>query len=217
MLFDVHTHNFDKSSNALYNLRLSVNSLVLNELNYFSAGVHPYDADKFDGNTINFLKQITAHKNCLAIGEIGIDKRYGLKLELQQFTFEQQANLANELAKPVILHCVKAWNEIKTIKHQIQPTSPWIYHGFTKAGLIDSVLENGCYISIGASILTNKSLQNNLYRIPLDRLFLETDDHNGPISEIYKKVAELKKIELYELEIKLEKNIRSIFTTWIIG
>jgi TatD DNase family protein len=72
-------------------------------------------------------------------------------------------------------------------------------------------------ISIGSSILTNKTLQEIITEIPNSSLFLETDDSKIDIFDIYKKVSEIKKISLQELEEIIEQNFKRTFTKWHIG
>ena len=117
----------------------------------------------------------------------------------------------------VILHCVNYWNELDQLKSSLKPTSTWIIHGFSKTKLLEKVLKNGYFVSIGSQILTNRSLQQVIQQVPVDRLFLETDNAHHTIDEIYQKVAQLTGLELEVLENQLEINIRTIFTKWTIG
>ncbi|KAK6023037.1 hypothetical protein OSTOST_11244 [Ostertagia ostertagi] len=39
---------------------------------YFTAGVHPHDAKDFDNNTLDNLRALQAHAQCVAVGECGL-------------------------------------------------------------------------------------------------------------------------------------------------
>lgn len=212
MQFDAHTHKFDKSSNSLQNVNLE-----LPEEGYFTAGMHPWSENEITTSDLEQLERLACHPRCVAIGEIGLDKTKGLELEKQRQTFIKQLSIAEKYNLPVILHCVKYWNELHQLRSNLKPTSTWIIHGFSKAALLENVLKNGYFVSIGSQILTNHSLQQIIHQVPVDRLFLETDNALHTIDEIYQKVAQLKGLELEVLENQLEINIRTIFTKWTIG
>jgi TatD DNase family protein len=183
---------------------------------YFSAGIHPWSASEYD-KQIDWLNDITASEKCLAIGETGLDKLKGPDLKSQEMSFLAQIELSERLELPVIIHCVKAWNELRVLRRRRSPTQPWIYHGFTKATIVQEVLDEGMLISIGSAVQNNILLQEAVKMIPIDRLLLETDESMSPISEIYQKVSELKNIPLPDLEREIEKTVKRTFKKWIIG
>jgi TatD DNase family protein len=212
MQFDVHTHKFDKSSNSLQNVHLE-----LPEEGHFTAGIHPWSENELTTSDLEQLERLAKYPRCVAIGEIGLDKTNGLALEKQRHTFITQLSIAEKYNLPVILHCVKYWNELLQVKSSLKPRSTWIIHGFSKASQLENLLKIGCFVSIGSQILTNRSLQLVIQKVPVDRLFLETDNADHTNDEIYEKVALLKGLELEALENQLEINIRTIFTKWTIG
>ena len=163
------------------------------------------------------IKVIGKLEKCLAIGEIGLDKLKNKNLSKQTSLFIQQIEVAEELKLPVILHCVKSWNEIEKIKRQLKPKQKWIFHGFNKESILNQVVKNELMISIGHSILSNEKLQHSLKNIPNNQLLLETDDEMVDILDIYKKVSDLKNISLSDLEKIIEQNFTNTFTKWQIG
>jgi TatD DNase family protein len=210
-MFDCHTHSLRLNPNAVVNSGLK-------ELTdyFFSYGIHPYRVDKENFN-YELAKISVVNANCLAIGEIGLDKTISTSLALQIEIFKAQIALSEEMELPVILHCVKAWNEVQQIKKTIKPKQTWIFHGLSKANLIESVLKEGLMISIGASILTNTKLQNALHSIPIERLLIETDDAEVEILKIYEKVSEIKGISLQTLKENIAQNFKSVFIKWHNG
>ena len=205
MLVNIHTHYKRHDSIEI------VNAIDIIDLSYYySSGIHPWNAET-NSLKISNLENKAHDKFMLAIGEIGLDKIKGPALEIQKTCFIDQVLIAEKINRPVIIHCVKAWNEIAAIKKQLQPKQTWIFHGFSKAAILESVLQEGLMISIGSGIMNNKKLQEALLRIPTDRLFLETDDSHITILEIYKKVSTLKNLSLSELEQIIENNFKRIF------
>ena len=72
------------------------------------------------------------------------------------------------------------------------------------------MLKHGFFLSFGKSVLYNLSLQSILKEIPIDKIFLETDDTDFDIAELYQKVSEIKEISLEELQKKISENLQSI-------
>lgn len=211
MLINIHTHQFTGR-------QIEVVSRTFGDVveNYFSFGIHPWEAEKWKNKVPEILLN-TDNQKCLALGEIGLDKLKGPEINLQQEIFIQQIAISEDLNLPVILHCVRSWNELKQLKRSLKPKQQWIFHGFIKASLMDDVLNEGLMISIGAVILTNQQLQEKIRTIPVNKLFLETDDSDQPISLIYAKVSELLNLPLPQLESQIEDNFKRIFTKWTIG
>jgi len=206
MLYNSHSHFYDINHFTIVN-KSDDNDY---EDAYYSIGIHPWNAEEIEDNFFR-VEHLAINKRCLAIGEIGLDKLKGPEITIQKRVFERQVLLSEKLKLPVILHCVKSWNEISSIKQCFKPTQIWVFHGFNKVGILNEVLKNGLMISIGSSILSNLKLQNALKKIPNNRLLLETDDTNIDIYSIYEKVSEIKKIPLSELEMIIEENFNRIF------
>ena len=209
MFFNTHTHIQEQGRIAIVNGEGMVDLPP-----YYSLGIHPWNAEK--GNP-NQLKEALKASSCLALGEVGLDKLKGPDLELQKACFIEQVHLSEELGLPIIIHCVKAWNELRAIKRHLKPQQTWIYHGFSKANLIEEVVQEGLMISIGAAVLTNKKLQDKIAWLPLDRILVETDDSEVSIDWIYEQVSALKNIPLPRLEKQIEENFKRVFTKWKIG
>lgn len=209
MYFNFHTHILHEFGIEILDQDLENYSIS----NHYSMGIHPKDAlMKVD------LENEIQIANCLAIGECGLDKLVEVDFETQKAVFIQQIELSEKYNLPVILHCVKAWNEVLEIKKRLNPKQKWIFHGFRKTTLLDDILKNGLMIGIGTAILYDEKLQDCLKEIPLNRLLLETDmDDKHTILEVYEKVAEIKTLSLRDLEQEIEKNFKETFTKWEIG
>lgn len=203
-LFNFHHHNLGNFY-GIYNLDLGENVPE----SYFSVGIHPKDIDENWEKHFEALKKISFLDNCLAIGECGLDALIDIDENLQKKVFEKQILWANEIQKPVIIHCVKRFQEL--IPFQKLAEVPLIIHGFNKKkSVADEMLKHGFFLSFGKSVLYNLSLQSILKEIPIDKIFLETDDTDFDIAELYQKVSEIKEISLEELQKKISENLQSI-------
>jgi len=171
MLFNCHSH-FSSLQNVSI---INESDSKVEESDFYSVGIHPWQSAQYEDNFL-LIREKAKNKKCLAIGEIGLDKLKGPVISIQLKSFEEQIKLSEEIGLPVILHCVKAWNEIQEVKKKLQPKQPWIYHGFNKVGILESVLNSEVIVSLGASILSNELLQSSVKKIPNDQLLIETDD-----------------------------------------
>ena len=203
-LFNFHHHTLGNFY-GIYNLELGENVPE----SYFSVGIHPKKIDENWEKNFEAFKKISLQDNCLAIGECGLDALIDIDANLQKTVFERQILWANEIQKPVIIHCVKWFQEL--IPFQKLAEVPLIIHGFNKKkSVADEMLKHGFFLSFGKSVLYNLSLQSILKEIPIDKIFLETDDTDFDIAELYQKVSEIKEISLEELQKKISGNLQSI-------
>ena len=213
MLFNSHSHNLSLKNVVIFNKSVGSESDVTS---FFSFGIHPWNSELIEDNFLIFEQEVLK-KNCLAIGEIGLDRLKGPEISIQIDVFWKQIEISERLQLPVIIHCVKAWNELYLIYKEIQPKQTWVFHGFNKVGILQDVLKTEMMISIGASIFNNIQLQESINSIPNNKLLLETDDENIDIIEIYQKVSEIKKISLQQLEDIVEENFKRTFRKWQSG
>ena len=201
IFFDFHHHK-SHNSYGIYNLHQEE---ILPE-NYFSVGIHPKDIDGNWQENLEKVKEISQQQNCAAIGECGLDALINIDENLQKKVFEAQILWANEINKPMIIHCVKRFQEL--IPFQKLAKVPLIIHGFNKKKAIaDEMLKHGFYLSFGKSVLHSVSLQAIVKDFPLEKMFLETDDADFDIAELYQKVAELKEISLGKLQKQISNNL----------
>lgn len=217
MCFDFHTHNPHIGISGIYNFRLGIEKELPKGVKYFTAGIHPWDIEDVDvANEIQNLKRLLQHENCLGIGEIGLDKHFGTNLELQLDVFRKQIELAKTSSKKVlIIHCVKAYQEIIAEKRSLDNSFIWVLHGFNGSiDLVKSLNHMGFYFSVGKLIFQdNSKIYKSIHQIPLDKLFLETDDHDYPIEEIYLKVSKCLNMDSFELMKQIKGNLKFLFPT----
>ncbi|SDD48817.1 TatD DNase family protein [Algoriphagus faecimaris] len=204
-LFDTHTHH-PKGSKSIFNAEQNFDTL--NSQSYFSIGLHPWHLyDKWEEKWEN-LGHFIKKPNCIAIGETGFDRLHGPDISIQKAAFEAQAKTAVELAIPLILHCVKGHDLLLEYLKKAQKTPQIIWHGWNlKPHLAEELLAFPVYFSFGAHLLRPGSNASKwLERCPRDRIFLETDDSNLDISEIYNSASLILRLPMEELGALTREN-----------
>lgn len=139
---------------------------------YYSLQLHPWhlkgrqDIEVF----IRQAKRLKEDPYFAAIGECGLDGMCDTPIGLQEEAFRAALALADELQKPIIVHCVKRWTEVMAEAHRHRGLK--IIHGFRKGpALARQLLDAGFALSLGRHYHTEV-----LQIIPKDRLFFETDE-----------------------------------------
>ena len=209
---NLHTHHYTNQPDVLELVNQyphEFNDLVPN----YSIGIHPWYIveDRIEAD-FEFLESKLTDEKCLAIGECGLDKRIALSMDLQQNIFEKHLALAEKYQKPVIIHCVAAFQELIAITKNRKVSVPMIVHGFSKNELVaKELLANGFYLSFGKWLILNPELEVVFQSVPNDRFFLETDTIAKEIQEVYALAAKYKNIEINSLEEIILKNYNTVF------
>ena len=144
-----------------------------------ACGVHPLDFEEEPYDAERLLR-LAQDKKVIAIGEIGLDYYYSAdnKTE-QQAVFASQIDIANRLAKPVIIHTRSAANDtLALLRENHAEKCGGVIHCFTETlEFAKKVLDLGFYISC-SGIVTFKnaeSIREAIRYVPVDRLLVETD------------------------------------------
>lgn len=202
--FDFHHHK-KQLAYGIYNIDIETSAPDF----LYSAGIHPKDIDEENiENQFKWLQSVIS-ENCFAIGECGLDSTVLSSMKLQEDVFLRQIQMANDFNKPIIIHCVRKFYEVISFRKFSQ--QPMIIHGFNKKEKVaEDLLKNNFYLSFGKAVLYNLSLQNTVKKIPLDKFFLETDNDNFNIADLYLKVSELKGISLEKLYSQILENLDTL-------
>lgn len=209
---NLHTHRFTNQE-EIFEVVNQYPWEFSNEIPQYSIGIHPWYID-IGRTSEDFLtiEEKLKTENCLALGECGLDKRIEIPLQLQTDIFQQQIEIVQKTEKPIILHCVAAFQEVIGIKKEMNIENPMIIHGFSKNKQVTkSLLDNGFYLSFGKYLLRNPELEEVFQYVPNDSFFLETDTIEETIKDVYKKASEYKKIAEIELKNQIEKNFKTAF------
>lgn len=207
---DIHTHDTRPSAQALRIVNVYEHFDTIPETGWFSAGLHPWHLQ--EPIDLSPLRTVAIQPNVLAIGECGLDKVCTTDWDLQLSAFTQQIDLANNIGMPLIIHCVRAWEEvITTLKHH-KVSVPVIFHGFNKSNIASRLIDYGYYLSFGKALLSPGSPATAaITSVPADRYFLETDDAHLSITDIYAAAATLRQTEQDDVILQLRQNFKTVF------
>ena len=201
---NIHSHNRTKSD--VFGI---VNSNKIDNNGYYSIGIHPWD---INNKEIDYRKidEDVKNSNVLAIGEIGLDRAIETDIESQKQVFLTQLNIAKQANKPIIIHCVRAYSDFQQIVKQNSYT--YIFHGFnTNITIANYLINNGSYLSFGKELMVNTKLQNTFKKLPINKIFFETDESDVNIKDIYTFAAKLLNINLQELQNVIQSNFKKVF------
>ncbi|WP_276379949.1 TatD family hydrolase [Flavobacterium sp. H4147] len=210
--FNFHTHQFTNQSNILELVNQYPQEFDAS-IPFYSIGIHPwYIKDGQIDFELKIIEEKLQNKNCLAVGECGLDKRIEMPLDKQISVFEKQLLLAEKYKKPIVIHCVAAFQEVIAVKKKLNISVPLIIHGFSKnIQVAEQLIKEGFYISFGKYLLRNPDLKSVFQNVPSDRFFLETDTIEEGIEHVYNLAAEYKELELKELQSLISSNYKDIF------
>lgn len=179
---------------------------------FYTAGLHPWHADQLSLYQIEKkLEKLIHEKKIIAIGEAGLDKLKGAKWETQFQVFKKHIEISEKFQLPLVIHSVKAHNEILKFKKDTKATSNWVIHNFTGSKQMAMVfIDHDFYLSIGHHIKNNNSRINHFFhQLPKDKIFLETDDFDISIKELYQIAADKMGISLEKLKVQLMLNLQA--------
>ena len=212
-LINLHTHKFSNLSDVIEVVNQYPWEFDASIPNY-SIGIHPWyiDENRLESD-LEIIKEKLQLSECLALGECGLDKRIEIPLDLQISVFKKQLEIVKQTNKPIVLHCVAAYDEVIAIKKEMKIENPMIIHGFSKNELVaKSLLNNGFYLSFGKYLLRNPDLEKVFTFAPENQILLETDTIEESIYEVYKKAASIKGISIEEMKAIVFANFSRIFS-----
>ena len=189
MVIDIHTHNAQTNAQTIV-----------------AVGIHPWHALEADLSAVE--AQIA---NADAVGEIGLDFACDVPREEQMTILRTQLALAERHQKAVILHCVRAFEEVMKVLSEYRLTAV-IFHGFIGSPeQAQRAVAQGYYLSFGERTFRSPKTIEAMRSTPLSSLFVETDESSVPIEEIYTKLAALRGIPTDDLTTATEENFKRIF------
>ncbi|WP_374504919.1 TatD family hydrolase [Flavobacterium sp.] len=210
--FNLHTHIYTNQDNVLELVNQYPQEFTDTIPNY-SIGIHPWFIveDRIEAD-LAIIESKLKESSCLAVGECGLDKRIEIPFALQQTVFERQLLLAEQYQKPVVIHCVAAFQELIAIKKSLKISVPFLIHGFSKNEQVaKELLANGCYLSFGKYLLRMPQLESVFCAMPNDQFFLETDTDEQTIQEVYDLAAQYKGLSVAQLQELVNANFRKVF------
>jgi TatD DNase family protein len=217
-LINLHTHRTNETGDIQI-LNVFAQDLLPEAPNYlFSTGLHPWHIEKVNpGECFQAINRAAQQKNMLAVGECGLDRSIDVDFAKQRWCFEQQVQIAKNHCKPLIIHCVRAYYDILKHKKENKSGLPWIIHGYN--GNMEttlSLIRHDFYFSVGERLLKDEAKHDIFRSIPIERLFLETDDGDISIAEIYSLATQVLKLDENELAQIVASNFKTTFGEGIL-
>lgn len=200
-LFNFHTYYIDAEP-CLLNVDTKDLLPSYPEHVRLSIGVHPWKVKEDWRDALACVRQEAMREDVWAIGECGLDKLHGEALSLQMEAFRAHIAIAEEVQKPMIIHCVRAFDELLMLRRELEASckhesengggnvkhpQPWVIHGFRgKPEQAKQLMTKGMLLSFGH--------QYNLDTLRVvftssRPFFLETDDLRLSVRQIYEQVA----------------------------
>lgn len=178
----------------------------------FTAGIHPKNAATPWNSEL--FTTLWNSENCIAIGECGLDRRFpGFATGEQKTAFLRQAETAERLRLPLVIHAVRAGDEIRRLRRDQRATVPWILHSFRgNVRKAEEFIASGFLLSFGAGLLRDAVRLKDLFRnIPVEKLFFETDESGEDIRKIYALAASMLSMGTDELKRLVFQNFKQVF------
>lgn len=125
MIIDIHSHTIGNNpQEKIISLRMKDSeSALIRDAAHISAGIHPWFLSEEDlDKQIRWVKDMAeSDRRVVAIGECGTDKVCNTPMTLQTAAFKSMIGLSEELELPLIIHSVRTYNEIISLKKQLKP------------------------------------------------------------------------------------------------
>ncbi len=198
-----------------------------NEQIWFSAGIHPHDAETpLDKER---LRKFLNHPRCVAVGETGLDffKDWSPR-DLQYKWFRLQVELALEAEKPLVIHSRDSLEECLEVLIEMNAQEVGgVFHCYAGDAKFAKRLESINFLVSFPGILTFPKAENvreAARDIPIEQIMLETDaPYLAPVPfrgkrcessytvETARKLAELKGMSYEEIACATTRNALSFY------
>lgn len=180
---------------------------------FYSVGLHPWHISEASfSSDIEKVRQAATKKNVVAIGETGLDRLTEASMDLQRDVFIRHLEIASDNKKPVIVHAVKSYPDIVEAYKNAGVEVKLIFHGFRgNRQIADQLIKHGFYLSFGQYILQDQKVRDVFRNLPPEQIFVETDESEISIAEIYENAAELKGWDMMALKQQLVENFKTCF------
>lgn len=189
--------------------------LVENKKNVFATlGVHPFYAENFEeiGKIGNFVRLLN-HPKIIGLGEIGLDfsPKHQFSANTQIVVLEKQLQIASDLQKPIVLHCVGKGASSTLLQILKKFKLGGILHAFG-----GSIEEAKVFIKLGFKISFNGNLLKPHFKrvlklaetLPDSAILLESDSpcQVDELPNILKTLAQLRQTPIETLQIQIYQN-----------
>ena len=195
---------------------------------FLMLGLHPVYVDKNYIQELDFVKRLIDINEFVAVGEIGLDRHWGMEFYKQQIeTFEIQIDLALQKNLPIIIHCRDAYEDVINILEKKKKKGlRGVFHCFT--GTFEHakrIIDLDFSLGIGGVVtFKNGKIDQFLHKVNLKNIVLETDSpylapvpHRGKrnessyITHIIEKLSEIYDLKSHQIIEQTSLNSHKIF------
>ncbi|SHO58432.1 TatD family hydrolase [Vibrio quintilis] len=191
---------------------------------YYGLGIHPYFLQADSEKTLADLEQSLIHagRECVAIGECGLDGVVDIPAPLQERILLAQFSLATQARLPLILHSRKTHDRLIYLLKQARFTYGGVLHGFSGSyQQARAFTDLGFKIGVGGVVTYTRAgkTRRAISQLPVESIVIETDapdmpvcgfqgqpNHPGRLVEIFKALVSLKDMPALELSQQLWRN-----------
>ena len=195
-----------------------------------AVGVHPHEAGKVTGSDVEAMIELWDDPAVVGLGEMGLDYHYDFAdRDVQRQVLTQQLEAAASRAKPLVIHCREAFDEVLPLllEHGFDQ-QPVVFHCFTGSSAeACRIAEHGWRISFTGIVTFPRSteLQQIAKAYPKNTLMIETDSPylspvpvrgvrpNEPshVAHVAAFLAQLRGVPLEELTEQTRANSTAFF------
>lgn len=126
----------------------------------YAAGIHPWWTAQPDFDLerhLDGLRTLLALPEVVCIGECGYDTlqgdgtdRHPAPLDMQDAVFAAHVSLSETYEKPLVIHCVRAFDRLLHQRKKHRPSQRWTIHGFRgRPALAQQLLDADFDLSFG--------------------------------------------------------------------
>lgn len=168
------------------------------------AGVHPWDAEKG--------LELPDFSACDIVGETGLDYASKVDRVAQERLFRKHLDIAQKIARPVVLHVVRSFEDVMRILAEYPKLKGVLFHGFI--GSTEQAVRcfaRGYYLSFGKRSLASPKSRQVITTAPAERIFCESDDApSTDVESIYCEVAMLRGVSIESLRQQITSNYEKL-------
>ncbi len=212
------------------NLETVMNITRENEMIWGTQGIHPHDADHYNDDVDQQIRENALDNKIVAIGEIGLDYYYDHSDRAKQReAFERQLQIAIDLSMPIVVHTREADEDMQAILQNFVGQMPkrGVIHSFTSGiDLAKYCLDQGFHLGFNgiSTFKTAENVREVVDITPVEKILFETDapyltpvPYRGKPNEpkylpfIAENISVVKNIPIDELLPQVWKNSIELF------
>ena len=205
-MFNFHTYYIDEEP-CLLNVDTADLQPSYPEHVRLSIGLHPWKVGEDWQEVVASIRKEASRRDVWAIGECGLDKVHGASIALQMDAFRAHIAMAEEVQKPMVIHCVRAFDELLMLRRELEASckqegrvpQPWVIHGFRgKPEQAKQMMTKGMLLSFGHQY--NLETLRFVFTSSCP-FYLETDDLHLSVRQIYEQVAHHLDVDVSRLSL----------------